>query len=152
MAKIHRIGIAVSDLDKAVERYTALFGGNFTKTGEAVSQEAGVRVAADWSLGIELVQPVPGSSNPIARDMEKFLAEKGDGVFAVGYTVDDTKTELDRAEKAAGVVPLLPTFAFSDEQLRDEFAGAFTKFEETVLDTRDEFGVSHAFNVIVPAS
>jgi methylmalonyl-CoA/ethylmalonyl-CoA epimerase len=146
-AKIHRIGIAVSDLDKAVERYTALFGGHFTKTGEAVSAEAGVRVAADWALGIELVQPVSGSANPVAQQMEKFLAEKGDGVFAVGYTVEDTAAALARA-KEAGVEPLMPTFSFTEQQLKDEFAGAFTHFEETVLDTRDDFGISHAFNVI----
>jgi catechol 2,3-dioxygenase-like lactoylglutathione lyase family enzyme len=147
MAKIHRIGVAVSDLDKAVERYTALFDGNFTRTGEAASEAAGVRIAADWDLGIELVQPVPGSANPIAQQMEKFLAEKGDGVFAVGFSVDDSEAALKGA-KAAGVEPLLPTFSFTHEQLQDEFNGAFTKFEETVLDTRDEFGISHAFNVI----
>jgi catechol 2,3-dioxygenase-like lactoylglutathione lyase family enzyme len=147
MAKIHRIGIAVSDLDKAIERYTALFDGNFTKTGEAVGQEAGVHVAADWALGVELVQPVAGSANPIAQQMEKFLAEKGDGVFAVGFSVDDTEAALKGA-KAAGIEPLLPTFSFTDEQLQSEFNGAFSKFEETVLDTRDEFGISHAFNVI----
>jgi catechol 2,3-dioxygenase-like lactoylglutathione lyase family enzyme len=146
-AKIHRIGIAVSDLDKAVDRYTALFGGTFTMTGEAVSEEAGVRVAADWNLGIELVSPLPGSANPIARRMQEFLAEKGDGVFAVGYTVEDTAAALARA-KEAGVEPLLPTFSFTEQQLQDEFAGAFTKFEETVLDTRDEFGITHAFNMI----
>jgi catechol 2,3-dioxygenase-like lactoylglutathione lyase family enzyme len=147
MAKIHRIGIAVSDLDRAVERYTALFNGDFTRTGDAVGEEAGVHVAADWALGVELVQPVPGSANPIAQQMEKFLAEHGDGVFAVGFTVDDTETALKAAE-AAGIKPLLPTFAFTDEQLQREFNGAFTKFEETVLDTRDEFGISHAFNAI----
>jgi catechol 2,3-dioxygenase-like lactoylglutathione lyase family enzyme len=146
-AQIHRVGIAVSDLDEAVERYTALFGGHFTRTGEAASEAAGVRIAADWALGIELVQPVPGSMNPIAQQMEKFLAEKGDGVFAVGFTVDDSAAALAKA-KAAGIELLLPTFSFTEQQLQEEFDGAFTKFEETVLDTRNEFGISYAFNII----
>jgi methylmalonyl-CoA/ethylmalonyl-CoA epimerase len=146
-AKIHRIGVAVKDLDAAIERYTALFGGTFEKTGEAVSQEAGVHVASDWNLGIELVSPVSGSANPIAQQMETFLAEKGDGVFAVGFTVEDTDAALAQA-KEAGVESLLPTFAFTDQQLKDEFAGAFTRFEETVLDTQKDFGVSYAFNII----
>jgi 4-hydroxyphenylpyruvate dioxygenase-like putative hemolysin len=147
MAKIHRIGVAVSDLDKAVERYTALFDGHFTRTGEAASEAAGIRIAADWDLGIQLVQPIPGSANPIAQQMQKFLAEKGDGVFSVGFSVDDSEAALNGA-KAAGIEPLLPTFSFTYEQLQDEFNGAFTKFEETMLDTRAEFGILHSFNVI----
>src|SRR5207244_12646198 len=114
-AHIHRIAIAVNDLDAAVELYSTLFGGTFERTGEAVSQEAGVAVASDWQLGIELVTPVPGSENPIAKKMERFLAEKGEGIFAAGFRVDDMDAALAQARQAR-IEPLLPTFTFTAEQ------------------------------------
>jgi predicted enzyme related to lactoylglutathione lyase len=149
-ARIHRIGVAVKDLDAAIDYYSAFFGVPFERTGEAVSEEAGVAVAANWQLGIELVQPVPGSANPIAQQMEKHLAEKGEGIFAAGFSSDDIDADLSRAE-SAGANQLLPTFKFTEQQLQDEFAGAFTRFEETVFDTYPACGAAYALNVIEDA-
>jgi len=146
-ALIHRIGVAVNDLDTAIEYYSPLFGGTFERTGEAVSEEAGVAGAADWAIAIEVVQPVSCRANPIAQQMERVLAERGEGVFDVGFTVPDIDAGLERAEQA-GVTQLLPTFRFTDRQLQDEFAGAYAKFEETVLDTLDRTGSAIAFNSI----
>jgi predicted enzyme related to lactoylglutathione lyase len=146
-ARIHRIGVAVNDLATAIEYYSALFGGTFERTGEAVSEESGVAVAADWAIGIERVQSVPGSANPIAQQMEHILAERGEGVLDVGFTVPDMDAALERAEQA-GVKQLLPTFRFTDRQLQDEFAGAYAKFDDTVLDTLDRTGSAIAFNSI----
>jgi 4-hydroxyphenylpyruvate dioxygenase-like putative hemolysin len=146
-ARIHRIGVAVNDLDTAVEYYSALFGGTFERTGEAVSEEAGVAVAAHWAIGVELVQSMPGSANPTAQQMEHILAERGEGVFDVGFTVPAMDAALERAEQA-GVKQLLPTFGFTDRQLQDEFADGYTKFDETVLDTLDRTGSAIAFNCI----
>jgi 4-hydroxyphenylpyruvate dioxygenase-like putative hemolysin len=149
-AKIHRIAVAVHDLDAAVELYTQLFDGTFTRTGDAVGEEAGVHVAADMALGIELVHPVPGSANPIAQKLTKFLAEQGEGIFGAGFCVPDMDAALAHA-KQAGVDPMLPTFKFTQEQIDHEFQGAFKRFEETPLDSIDQTGVVYALNVIEPA-
>jgi hypothetical protein len=149
-ARIHRIAVVVHDLDAAIDLYTKLFSGNFTKTGEAVAEEAGVYVAADWALGIELIHPVPGSPNPVAQKLEKLLAERGEGICGAGFTVPDMDAALASA-KAAGIDSLLPTFKFSQEQIDQEFNGAFSRFEETPLDSSDQTGAVYALNLIEPA-
>jgi 4-hydroxyphenylpyruvate dioxygenase-like putative hemolysin len=146
---IHRIAVAVHDLDAAVELYTKLFDGNFKRTGEAVGEEAGVHVAADMALGIELVHPVPGSANPVAQKLEKFLAERGEGIFGAGFSAPDMDAALAHASEA-GIEPLLPTFKFTQEQIDHEFDGAFSRFEETPLDSGDQTGAIYAINVIDP--
>jgi len=147
--KIHRIAIAVKDIDAGIDRYSKLFGATFVKTAEAVSQHVGVYVASDWAMGIELASPVPGSLNPVAMRMEKFLAKNGEGVFGTAFVVDDMTMALEKANKA-GVKELMPTFSFTPEQLEAEFAGLFTRFEETLLDSEDNCGFTVAFCLFEP--
>jgi catechol 2,3-dioxygenase-like lactoylglutathione lyase family enzyme len=147
--KIHRIAIAVKDIDAAIGRYSKLFGAKFVKTAEAVSQHVGVYVASDWAVGIELASPVPGSLNPVAKKMEKFLADNGEGVFGTAFVVDDMAKAVETANKA-GVKELMPTFDFTPEQLEAEFGGVFTRFEETLMDSEDKCGFIVAFCLFEP--
>jgi catechol 2,3-dioxygenase-like lactoylglutathione lyase family enzyme len=147
--KIHRIAIAVKDIDVAIEKYSKMFGATFVKTADAVSQHVGVYVASDWSIGIELASPVPGSLNPVAQKMEKFLAHNGEGVFGTAFAVDDMAMAVATANKA-GTQELMPTFGFTPEQLDAEFGGVFTRFEETLMDTEDECGFTVAFCLFEP--
>jgi catechol 2,3-dioxygenase-like lactoylglutathione lyase family enzyme len=148
--KIHRIAIAVKDIDVAIDKYSKLFGATFVKTADAVSEHVGVYVASDWTMGIELASPVPGSLNLVTQKMEKFLAANGEGVFGTAFVVDDMAMALETANKA-GVTELMPTFGFTQEQLEAEFGGVFTRFEETLMDTENECGFTVAFCLFEPS-
>ena len=147
--KIHRIAIAVKDIDLAIDKYSKMFGATFVKTADAVSQHVGVYVASDWTMGIELASPVPGSVNLVTQKMERYLADHGEGVFGTAFVVDDMEHALEKANQA-GVKELMPTFGFTPEQLDAEFGGVFTRFEETLMDTEESCGFTVAFCLFEP--
>lgn len=97
MTGIHHVGIAVDDLDAAVERYASLFGA--TVEHRELVEEQGVE-AASLRIGssrIELLAPT-GAGTPVG----KFLAKRGPGMHHVAFAVPDVGAELARL-KAAGV-------------------------------------------------
>lgn len=88
---IHHVGIAVDDLDGAVERYVELFGAALEHR-ESVGDQ-GVE-AASLRLGdgrIELLAPL-GPDTPVGR----FLARRGPGLHHVAFAVEDLPAELAR--------------------------------------------------------
>jgi len=96
-ASVHHIGIAVDDLDAAIDRYSALFGAA-VEHREAVAEQ-GVE-AASLRVGpsrIELLRPL-GPDTPVG----KFLAKRGPGLHHVAFVVADVGAELERL-RADGV-------------------------------------------------
>jgi methylmalonyl-CoA/ethylmalonyl-CoA epimerase len=94
---VHHIGIAVDDLDAAVERYVTLFGGVLEHRDRI--DEQGVE-AASLQVGdsrVELLAPL-GPDTPVGR----FLAKRGPGMHHVAFEVDDVAAELARL-RADGV-------------------------------------------------
>jgi methylmalonyl-CoA/ethylmalonyl-CoA epimerase len=94
---IHHIGIAVDDLDAAIDRYVALFGAT-VEHRETVAEQ-GV-AAASLRLGgsrVELLAPT-GPDTPVG----KFLAKRGPGLHHVAFAVADVAAELERL-RADGV-------------------------------------------------
>lgn len=82
MNKIEHIGIAVKNLDAAIETYTELLGTPCYKTEEVASE--GVKTAF-FQLGeskIELLEATTDSS-PIA----KFIEKKGEGIHHIAFDV-----------------------------------------------------------------
>ena len=97
---IHHLGVAVDDLDQAVETYERLFGGRLEHR-EAVPDQ-GVE-AASLRVGdgrIELLASL-GADTPVG----KFLAKRGPGMHHVAYEVADVRTTL--AELAEGGAELI---------------------------------------------
>ena len=97
MQGIHHVGIAVDDLDAAVARYEALFGGTVDHRERVEDQgveAASVHVGASR---IELLAPT-GPDTPVGR----FLAKRGPGLHHVAFEVADVAAELERL-KADGV-------------------------------------------------
>jgi methylmalonyl-CoA epimerase len=94
---VHHVGIAVDDLDGAIETYVALFGATL-EAREAVADQ-GVEAASllVGSSRIELLRPL-GPETPVA----KFLAKRGPGLHHVAFAVADVAGELERL-KADGV-------------------------------------------------
>jgi methylmalonyl-CoA/ethylmalonyl-CoA epimerase len=106
---IHHLGVAVEDLDRAVETYERLFGAEVEHRATVEGQ--GVR-AASLRVGegrVELLEPL-GEDTPVGR----FLAKRGPGMHHVAYEVSDLPTAL--AELAGAGADLI------DEQPR---AGLF---------------------------
>jgi len=89
---IHHLGVAVEDLETAVDTYSRLFGAEIEHRGTMEGQ--GVK-AASLRVGdgrVELLEPL-GSDTPVGR----FLASRGPGMHHVAYEVSDlaaTLTEL----------------------------------------------------------
>lgn len=92
---IHHVGIAVDDLDAAIERWARLFGAT-VEHRERVDEQ-GVE-AASLRIGdsrIELLAPLEPDT-PVGR----FLAKRGPGMHHVAFAVDDVAAELRRAAAA----------------------------------------------------
>lgn len=92
---IHHLGIAVEDLDAAIERWTRLFGAT-VEHRERVDEQ-GVE-AASLRVGesrVELLAPL-GPDTPVGR----FLAKRGPGMHHVAFAVEDVAAELRRAADA----------------------------------------------------
>jgi methylmalonyl-CoA epimerase len=88
---IHHLGVAVADLDEAVETYTRLFGAALEHRETVPDQ--GVE-AASLRIGegrIELLASL-GPETPVG----KFLAKRGPGMHHVAFEVDDVGAELER--------------------------------------------------------
>jgi methylmalonyl-CoA/ethylmalonyl-CoA epimerase len=88
---IHHLGIAVGDLDEAVETYSRLFGAEVEHRRSVADQ--GVEAAA-LRVGtgrVELLASL-GAETPVG----KFLAKRGPGMHHVAYEVDDLPAELSR--------------------------------------------------------
>ena len=94
---IHHLGVAVDDLDLAIERYASLFGATLEhreRVDEQGVEAASLRVGASR---VELLEPL-GPETPVGR----FVASRGPGMHHVAFTVDDVAAELDRL-RAEGV-------------------------------------------------
>lgn len=93
--QIEHLGIAVKELDSAIQMYEQLLGTPCYKTEEVTSE--GVRTAF-FKVGeskIELLEATNPES-PIAKFMEK----NGSGFHHVAFEVDNIDAELERMDKA----------------------------------------------------
>jgi methylmalonyl-CoA epimerase len=92
---IHHLGVAVADLDDAIERYRRLFGAELERR-ETVAEQgveaASLRVGEDR---VELLASL-GPDTPVGR----FLSKRGPGMHHVAFEVDDVGAELDRLAAA----------------------------------------------------
>jgi methylmalonyl-CoA epimerase len=86
---IHHLGVAVDDLDKALDTYRRLFGAELEH--RATVPEQGVEAAAVLvgDSRVELLAPT-GADTPVG----KFLATRGPGMHHVAYEVDDVRQAL----------------------------------------------------------
>jgi methylmalonyl-CoA epimerase len=88
---IHHLGVAVDDLDAAIDRYVSLFGATVEhreRVDEQGVEAASLRIGASR---LELLEPL-GPDTPVG----KFLAKRGPGMHHVAFEVDDVAAELER--------------------------------------------------------
>ena len=105
LTRIDHVGIAVPDLDAAIDFYAKAFG--LSVIHEEVNEEQGVREAmlgvGDSGSCIQLLAPLSPEST-----IAKFLDRSGPGIQQVAYGVDDVEAAAD-ALRAAGVRMLYET-------------------------------------------
>lgn len=97
--RIDHVGIAVPDLDAAIERYRAAFGA--VSVHEEVNEEQGVREAmlavGDSGSFIQLLAPLSPDTT-----IGKFLAKSGPGIQQVAFGVADIEAAAEQI-RAAGM-------------------------------------------------
>lgn len=89
LREIDHVGLAVRDLEEAVERYRSAFGidpAHRERIDSDGVDEALFRVGTSY---IQLLAPV-GPDTPVGR----FLERRGEGVHHVGYRVEDVAAVL----------------------------------------------------------
>ena len=100
LKRISHLGLAVNDLDAAIQLYEQVFG---LRIAHRWMAEADRMEAATFRVGdleIELMQPLAEDS-PIGR----FIARRGEGIHHIAYRVDDVADALHRA-RASGVATI----------------------------------------------
>ena len=97
---LHHLGVAVEDLDEAVDTYERLFGAELE--GRDTVETQGVEAAA-MRMGASRVELLAslGEETPVG----KFLAKRGPGMHHVAYEVTDLRRELaDLAEQGVQLI------------------------------------------------
>lgn len=112
---LHHIGIAVSNLDEAIDLWTRTTGGKLVHREIVESQRVEVAVIEIGPLHVELLQPVAESSA-----VAKFIEKRGPGVHHIALRADSTDAELARL-KAEGVALIDETSRPGAEQTRVGF-------------------------------
>jgi len=97
---IHHLGVAVEDLDEAIDTYQRLFGARLEHRDTVAEQgvEAASLLVGDGR--VELLRAL-GDDTPVG----KFVAKRGPGMHHVAFEVDDVRAELEAL--AAGGVELV---------------------------------------------
>jgi methylmalonyl-CoA/ethylmalonyl-CoA epimerase len=88
---IHHVGIAVADLDSAVETYRRLFGAELEHRESVPDQGVEAACLRIGTGRIELVASL-GPETPVG----KFLAKRGPGMHHLAFEVADVAAELER--------------------------------------------------------
>ena len=96
LTAVDHVGIAVRDLDGAVEWYRRTFGATVARRERIESDGVDEALLSVGSSYVQLLTPFTDDS-PVAR----FLERHGEGVHHVGYRVDDCAAAL-ASVRAAG--------------------------------------------------
>jgi methylmalonyl-CoA/ethylmalonyl-CoA epimerase len=92
MVSIAHIGVIVADLEKGVEKFSALLGGSPRHIEEMPKQNVRIAVfssASQESPDIELITPIAKSGG-----LQKFLEKRGEGVHHIAIRVVDIDERL----------------------------------------------------------
>jgi methylmalonyl-CoA/ethylmalonyl-CoA epimerase len=92
---VHHVGIAVDDLDRAVETYRRLFGAE-VELRESLEEQGAEIVLLRLGEGRLELLAARGPDTPIG----KFLARRGAGLHHIALEVDDVSAELARLAAA----------------------------------------------------
>ena len=101
---IHHLGVAVEDLDEAVETYRKLFGAELEQRDVVESQGVEAAAVRVGESRVELLASL-GAETPVG----KFLSKRGPGVHHVAFEVSDLRQEMaELAEQGVHVIDQEP--------------------------------------------
>src|SRR3712207_3530044 len=86
---IHHLGVAVDDLDEALDTYRRLFGAELEHRDTVAEQGVEAAAVRVGDGRVELLASL-GAETPVGR----FLASRGPGMHHVAYEVGDVRTAL----------------------------------------------------------
>jgi len=86
---IHHLGVAVVDLDEAVDTYRRLFAATLEQRATLAHEGVDAASLRVGSGRVELLSPT-GDDTPVGR----FLARRGPGLHHVAYEVEDVAAAL----------------------------------------------------------
>jgi methylmalonyl-CoA epimerase len=87
---IHHLGVAVDDLDAALETYGRLFGAELEHRRAVPAQGVEAAAVLVGSGRVELLAAL-GEDTPVGR----FLSSRGPGMHHVAFEVEDVRSALD---------------------------------------------------------
>ena len=96
---IHHVGVAVRDLDAALETYMSTLGAALEHRETLASQGVEAAAVLMGSGRVELLAAL-GEDTPVGR----FLARRGEGMHHVAYEVDDVRTALGELAAAGATL------------------------------------------------
>jgi methylmalonyl-CoA/ethylmalonyl-CoA epimerase len=94
MPKIEHIGIAVKDLDEAIERFSTLLDTSPYKTETVASEGVATAFFQTGDSKVELLE----STNPDGP-IGKYISKKGEGIHHIAFDVEDIHSEMERLKK-----------------------------------------------------
>ncbi len=94
LIRIDHTGIAVRDMDEALERYKRIYGLDARERVTVPDQHVAVAFLPLSDTQLELVQPTDGQSG-VAR----FLEKHGEGLHHIAFLVEDIRRELRRLQE-----------------------------------------------------
>lgn len=134
---VNRVMIAVRDLEAAKQRYTHLLGATF-EDAHWTGEPFGIAVSIAWDAGIELCAPLPGRETTSA--VSAYLEKHGEGVMSVFFGVDDV--DAAQAKAAAAGTGSIHALNYTQQEIDSHLGGKFSRYQEAVLNTAGELGVS----------
>jgi methylmalonyl-CoA/ethylmalonyl-CoA epimerase len=101
---LEHIGIAVSDLDEALEVYEKILGLNVKKIKVIEEERIRTAILLAGKIKIELMEPIV-DEGPVAR----FIKKRGEGVHHIAFTVTNLEDFLKKVkEKGIALVDEKP--------------------------------------------
>jgi catechol 2,3-dioxygenase-like lactoylglutathione lyase family enzyme len=117
-ARLAHIGLVVKDMNKTIERLTALGIGPFTPRMPPLdaretyrgkpfipSQRVAIQITHIGDMELELIQPIDGES-----PHQEFLDKKGEGIQHLGFMVDNLQEDIKRLTAQGSEVLLTSQF------------------------------------------
>ena len=112
MNKIEHIGIAVKDIDSAIDTYTKLLNTSCYKTENVESE--GVKTAF-FKVGENKIELLEASNQNSA--IAKFIEKRGEGIHHIAFDVEDIYKEMERLKNEGFVLLNLEPKKGADNKL-----------------------------------
>jgi methylmalonyl-CoA/ethylmalonyl-CoA epimerase len=91
---IDHVGIAVRNLNQAIETYEKILNQKLIKTDRVESEKVETAFFKTGESKVELLGPTDPSSV-----IQKFVEKKGEGIHHVAFEVDDIHKEMERLKE-----------------------------------------------------